>query len=129
MMTDLLLIIDTDNIHTILRQLYDDMMPLCSQMTGVARAVAGFGALFYIAYRIWQSLARAEPIDVFPMLRPFAIGICILLFPTLVLGTLNSVMSPIVQGVSTMLDGQKLDLEQLRQQKDELEVEMMKRNP
>ena len=91
MMTDLLLIIDTDNIHTILRQLYDDMMPLCSQMTGVARAVAGFGALFYIAYRVWQSLARAEPIDVFPMLRPFAIGICILLFPTLVLGTLNTI--------------------------------------
>ena len=112
MMTDLLLIIDTDNIHTILRQLYDDMMPLCSQMT-----------------RVWQSLARAEPIDVFPMLRPFAIGICILLFPTLVLGTLNSVMSPIVQGVSTMLEGQKLDLEELRQQKDELETEMMKRNP
>ena len=106
-----------------------DMMPLCSQMTGVARAVAGFGALFYIAYRVWQSLARAEPIDVFPMLRPFAIGICILLFPTLVLGTLNSVMSPIVQGVSTMLEGQKLDLEELRQQKDELETEMMKRNP
>jgi len=129
MMTDLLLIIDTDNIHTILRQLYDDMMPLCSQMTGVARAVAGFGALFYIAYRVWQSLARAEPIDVFPMLRPFAIGICILLFPSLVLGTMNSVMSPIVQGVSTMLEGQKLDLEQLRQQKDELETEMMKRNP
>ena len=129
MMTDLLLIIDTDNIHTILRQLYDDMMPLCSQMTGVARAVAGFGALFYIAYRVWQSLARAEPIDVFPMLRPFAIGICILLFPSLVLGTMNSVMSPIVQGVSTMLEGQKLDLDQLRQQKDELETEMMKRNP
>jgi len=34
MMTDLLLIIDTDNIHTILRQLYDDMMPLCSQRYG-----------------------------------------------------------------------------------------------
>jgi len=37
MMTDLLLIIDTDNIHTILRQLYDDMMPLCSQMTSGSR--------------------------------------------------------------------------------------------
>jgi len=128
-MTDLLLIIDTDNIHTILRQLYDDMMPLCSQMTGVARAIAGFGALFYVAYRVWQSLARAEPIDVFPMLRPFAIGLCILLFPTVVLGTLNGVLHPVVQGVSSMLEGQKLDLEQLRQQKDELEVEMMKRNP
>ena len=128
-MTDLLLIIDTDNIHTILRQLYDDMMPLCSDMTGVARAIAGLGALFYVAYRVWQSLARAEPIDVFPMLRPFALGLCILLFPTVVLGTLNSVLSPVVQGVSSMLEGQKLDLEQLRQQKDELEVEMMKRNP
>ena len=127
-MTDLLLIIDTDNIHTILRQLYDDMMPLCSDMTGVARAIAGLGALFYVAYRVWQSLARAEPIDVFPMLRPFALGLCILLFPTVVLGTLNSVLSPVVQGVSSMLEGQKLDLEQLRQQKDELEVEMMKRN-
>ena len=45
-MTDLLLIIDTDNIHTILRELYNDMMPLCSDMTGVARAIAGLGALF-----------------------------------------------------------------------------------
>ena len=34
-----------------------------------------------------------------------------------------------MQGVSTMLEGQKLDLEELRQQKDELEAEMMKRNP
>ena len=60
-MTDLLLIIDTDNIHTILRQLYDDMMPLCSDMTGVARAIAGLGALFYVAYRYgsrWQGLSR-----------------------------------------------------------------------
>ena len=129
MMTDLLLIIDTDNIHTILRELYNDMMPLCSDMTGVARAIAGLGALFYVAYRVWQSLARAEPIDVFPMLRPFALGLCILLFPTVVLGTLNSVLSPVVQGVSSMLEGQKLDLEQLRQQTDELEVDMMTRNP
>ena len=46
-------------------------------MAGVAKGIAGLGALFYVAYRVWQSLARAEPIDVFPMLRPFAIGLCI----------------------------------------------------
>ena len=87
-----LLAVNFDNLHQILQSLYVDMMPLCSQMTGVAKGLAGLGALFYVAYRVWQSLARAEPIDVFPLLRPFALGLCIMFFPTLVLGTLNSVM-------------------------------------
>ena len=65
-----------DNLHQILRSLYEQMMPLCGDMAGVAKGIAGLGALFYVAYRVWQSLARAEPIDVFPMLRPFAIGSC-----------------------------------------------------
>lgn len=87
------------------------------------------GLQIYIAYRVWQSLARAEAIDVFPLLRPFAIGLCILMFPTVVLGTLNAVMTPIVQGVTTMLDGEKLDMQKYREQKDKLEYEAMKRNP
>ena len=73
-------------------------------MAGVAKGIAGLGALFYVAYRVWQSLARAEPIDVFPMLRPFAIGLCIMFFPTVVLGTINSIMSPVVQGTAKMLE-------------------------
>ena len=56
-----------DNLHQILRSLYEQMMPLCGDMAGVAKGIAGLGALFYVAYRVWQSLARAEPIDVFPM--------------------------------------------------------------
>ena len=98
-----LLAINFDNLHQILQNLYTDMMPLCSQMTGVAKGLAGLGALFYVAYRVWQSLARAEPVDVFPLLRPFALGLCIMFFPTLVLGTLNSVMSPIVKGTHCLL--------------------------
>ena len=91
-----------DNLHQILRSLYEQMMPLCGDMAGVAKGIAGLGALFYVAYRVWQSLARAEPIDVFPMLRPFAIGLCIMFFPTVVLGTINSIMSPVVQGTAKM---------------------------
>ena len=87
-----------DNLHQILLSLYDEMMPLCADMTGVAKGLAGLGALFYVAMRVWQSLARAEAIDVYPLLRPFALGLCILFFPTIVLGTMNSVLSPIVQG-------------------------------
>ena len=100
-----LLSIDFASLHTILESLYNEMMPLCEDMLGVAKGVAGLGALFYVALRVWQSMARAEPVDVYPLLRPFALGICILLFPTLVLGTMN------------------------RAQKDRLEREAMMRNP
>ena len=82
---------DFENLHQILRSLYDEMMPLCEDMAGVAKGIAGLGALFYVAYRVWQSLARAEPIDVFPMLRPFAIGLCIMFFPTVVLAILGPI--------------------------------------
>ncbi len=59
-----------DNLHQILLSLYEEMMPLCSDMAGVAKGLAGLGALFYVAMRVWQSLARAEAIDVYPLLRP-----------------------------------------------------------
>ena len=120
---------DFENLHQILRSLYDEMMPLCEDMAGVAKGIAGLGALFYVAYRVWQSLAHAEPIDVFPMLRPFAIGLCIMFFPTVVLGTLSGVLSPIVQGTAKMLETETLDMNEYREQKDKLEYEVMKRNP
>lgn len=120
---------DFENLHQILRSLYDEMMPLCEDMAGVAKGIAGLGALFCVAYRVWQSLARAEPIDVFPMLRPFAIGLCIMFFPTVVLGTLSGVLSPIVQGTAKMLEAETLDMNEYREQKDKLEYEAMKRNP
>lgn len=125
----MLLAIDFENLHQILRNLYTEMMPLCSNMAGVAKGIAGLGALFYVAYRVWQQLSRAEPIDVFPLLRPFVIGFCIMFFPTIVLGTVNSVMSPIVKGTNTMLQSQTFDMNEYRMQKDKLEYEAMKRNP
>ena len=82
-----------------------------------------------MAYRVWQALARAEPVDVFPLLRPFALGLCIMFFPTLVLGTLNSILSPVVKGTHTILESQTFDMNEYRAQKDKLEIEAMKRNP
>ncbi len=57
------LAVEWTNLHQILRSLYADMLPLCSDMMGIAKGLAGLGALFFIAYRVWKSLAAAEPID------------------------------------------------------------------
>ena len=46
-----------DNLHQVLRSLYTEMMPMCGDMIGVAKGIAGLGALFYVALRVWQTLA------------------------------------------------------------------------
>jgi len=125
----MLLDIEFNNLHEMLRNLYDEMLPLSAEMAAVAKGLAGLGALFYVALKVWQALSRAEPIDLFPLLRPFALGLCIMFFPTMVLGTVNAVLSPIVTGTHGILEGQVLDLNELQAQKDQLEREAMLRNP
>ena len=125
----LLAAVDFDNLHQVLRVLYDEMMPLCGNMTGVAKGIAGLGALFYVAAKVWQSLARAEAIDVYPLLRPFALGLCIMFFPTFVLGTINTVLSPVVKGCNQLMETQTFDMNEYRAQKDRLEYEAMMRSP
>lgn len=118
-----------NNLHQVLSSLYDEMLPLSADMAAVAKGLAGLGALFYVALKVWQALSRAEPIDVFPLLRPFALGLCIMFFPTMVLGSINSVLSPVVTGTHSILEDQVLDLNELQSKKDQLDHEAMIRNP
>ena len=118
-----------NNLHQVLRALYVEMLPLSADMAAVAKGLAGLGALFFVAIKVWQALSRAEPIDVYPLLRPFALGLCIMFFPTMVLGTINAVLSPIVQGTHSILENQVLDLNEMQAKKDLLQREAMLRNP
>lgn len=118
-----------NNLHEVLRSLYDEMLPLSADMAAVAKGLAGLGALFFVALKVWQALSRAEPIDVYPLLRPFALGLCIMFFPTIVLGTINAILSPVVQGTHAILENQLLDLNELQEKKDLLEREAILRNP
>src|ERR1700709_2174690 len=86
---------DIQGLQGTLNGVYNDMLPMCGQLIGVGQAIAGFGALWYIAARVYRQIASAEPIDFYPLLRPFALGLCILLFPT-VIAVINGVMSPTV---------------------------------
>lgn len=118
-----------NNLHEVLRSLYDEMLPLSADMAAVSKGLAGLGALFYVAIKVWQALSRAEPIDMYPLLRPFALGLCIMFFPTIVLGTINAVLSPVVTGTHSILEDQVLDLNDLQAKKDQLDREAMLRDP
>ncbi len=88
----------------ILDQLYRDMMPMCKQLIGSARLIGGFGALWYIGMRVWRNIAAAEPVDLYGLLRPFVLGFCILIFPS-VIDLINGILQPTVAGTAAMVKG------------------------
>jgi conjugative transposon TraJ protein len=105
-------------LQKVLEQLYQEMLPLCSQLIGVGRGIAGFAATWYIAARVWRHLASAEPIDFYPLFRPFVIGMAVLLFPS-VIGLINGVMQPTVTATSSMVKGSDKAIEQLLKEKEQ----------
>jgi conjugative transposon TraJ protein len=104
-------------LQAVLEKVYDDMIPLCSDMIAVARAIAGFGALWYIANRVWRHIAAAEPIDFYPLLRPFALGLAIVFFPAL-LAVMNGVLQPTVSATGTMVKHSNATIEALLEHKE-----------
>jgi conjugative transposon TraJ protein len=109
---------DMNSLHGVLDQLYDEMMPLCNNLLGVGQGIAGFAAIWYIGSRVWRHIASAEPIDFYPLLRPFAIGFCIMIFPS-VLNLINGVMKPTVTATASMVEGSNKAIGLLLQKKEE----------
>jgi len=111
---------DLHDLQGILGSLYNQMMPLCTGMIGIARAIAGFATLWFIGARVWKHLAAAEPIDYYPLLRPFAVGFCIAAFPA-VLALVNGVLQPVVDATHQMAAGSNAAITTLlaRQQQQE----------
>mgnify|MGYP003576019710 CR=1 FL=1 len=108
---------DIGSLHSILEQLYEEMMPLCSNLMGVGQGIAGFAAVFYIASRVWRHIANAEPIDFYRLFRPFVIGFCIMIFPS-VLALINGVMKPTVTATASMVTGSNKAIEVLLNEKE-----------
>src|SRR5271170_7641894 len=68
---------DIKGLQAVLDTIYDQMLPLCSSLIGVGQGIAGFAATWYIAFRVWRHIANAEPIDFYPLFRPFVIGFAV----------------------------------------------------
>lgn len=105
------------SMHSVLDQVYAEMIPLCSKLIGVGRGLAGFAALVYIASRVWKHIANAEAVDFYPLLRPFALGLAILLFPT-VIALMNGILQPTVSATSAMVKNSDRAIAVLLKQKE-----------
>ncbi len=108
---------DSKGLHQILNQLYDEMMPLCNNLLAVGQGIAGFAAIWYISSRVWRHIANAEPIDFYPLFRPFVIGFCIMIFPS-VLALINGVMRPTVTATAAMVEGSNKAIAVLLEEKE-----------
>lgn len=108
---------EISGMQAVLDDVYEEMIPLSSRLIDVARGIAGFGALWYIASRVWRQIASAEPIDFYPLLRPFALGMCIMMFPV-VLGIMNGVLKPTVSATGAMVNDSNKAIERLLKLKE-----------
>ncbi|HAL82254.1 MAG TPA: conjugative transposon protein TraJ [Mucilaginibacter sp.] len=102
----------------ILNNVYNEMIPMCSNLIGAAQGIAGFAALWYIASRVWRQIANAEPLDFYPLLRPFALGMAVMLFP-MVISLMNGIMQPIVSATGAMVTDSNNSIALLLKQKED----------
>jgi conjugative transposon TraJ protein len=109
---------EIESFESVLETLYDEMLPLSGGLIDVGRGLAGFGALWYIASRVWRHIANAEPVDFYPLLRPFALGLIVLMFPSF-LAVINSILKPTVAGTEAMVDGTNDAIVELMRRKEE----------
>lgn len=102
----------------VLERIYAEMLPMCGKLIGVARGLGGFGAMWYIGSRVFRHQSNAEPIDMYPLLRPFALGLAILLFPT-VIAVMNGILQPTVSATGSMVSGSNAVIAKLLKAKEE----------
>ncbi|HEY4287978.1 MAG TPA: conjugative transposon protein TraJ [Puia sp.] len=109
---------DIGGLQAVLQRVYDTMIGRCGELIGISSAIAGFGTLWFVAGNVWVKLSKAQPIEVEELLRPFAIGLAITLFPY-VIALINGVMQPTVTGTAAIVNDSNQAVATLLQQKQE----------
>ncbi|KAA9341179.1 hypothetical protein [Larkinella humicola] len=100
-------------------QAYKEVLQGMGNFGDVAASIAGIAASLFIGFKILRHLAYAEGVDVWPLLRPFAIGFLALNF-TLVTDFIGAMIKPLETSTQNMIDVQTTRIQQienLRQQK------------
>ncbi|MBK7883398.1 MAG: conjugative transposon protein TraJ [Chitinophagaceae bacterium] len=119
-----LLTIDWNSFHEILKNLYTEFIPMANTLIGAGRAIAGTGAVLYIASRIWRHIANAEPIDFYPLFRPFVLGFILTMYTTFI-GFINGGLQPVVASTEALVTAQQEDVNKFREKRKEADAKMI----
>ena len=109
---------EINGLQSVLDSIYTEMLPLCGSLIGIGQGIAGFAAIWYIGVRVWRHIARAEPIDIFPLFRPFVLGFAIMIFPS-VIDMINGALQPTVTATGSLVTNSNQAIADLLQQKQE----------
>lgn len=78
-----------------LNGVHEKFFPLVQDISGVIGGVISIATLLYIGSKIWSSYAKNEPIEVYPLLRPFVIAFLCAHFSTCVCKPIDALIEPI----------------------------------
>lgn len=106
------------SLQGVLDNLYDEMIPMYRELIGVAKGIAGFAATWFIGSRIWRHIANAEPIDFYPLFRPFVLGFAIINF-NMVVDMVRGVLEPTVTGTQAMVKNSDKAVAELLKRKED----------
>lgn len=109
---------DIKSLHSVLDELYAELLPKCSALIGVGRGIAGFAAIWYIGSRVWRHIGNAESIDLYPLFRPFVLASIILMFPNF-LALVTGILKPVELTTGQLVENSDKAVAILLKQKEE----------
>lgn len=98
----------------VLKSMADDY----STFIDLGQAIGGLGSLFYIFYRVWAHLARNEKVDVYGLLRPVTMGLCLLFYGNIA-GSVVALSGYLNEGTKPLVTSKSAIVQQLDDQKDQ----------
>ncbi|MDJ1497601.1 hypothetical protein QNI19_31975 [Cytophagaceae bacterium DM2B3-1] len=106
-------------LQKMIAELYNDMIPLAGRLISVGQGLAGLAGIIYIFYKLWPVIAGKEPLDIFPLLRPFGIFLLLLFYMGFV-NVLNEVLQPIADATGQLVSSQNENMIKLLERKQQL---------
>lgn len=93
-------------------QAYKEVLQGMGNLGDVAAGIAGIAAVFFIGFRLLRHISYADGVDVWPLLRPFAIGFLAVNF-TLVTDFIGAMIKPVELTTQNMVDIQTTRVQQI----------------
>jgi conjugative transposon TraJ protein len=97
------------------QDIFDKLSANIADIGSIVAGIIGIGALFYFAGKTWGALARNEPIDIYPLLKPLVITFLCLNFYSVVITPMHYILSPLRTYTVSLASDAKLKSESARE--------------